>query len=185
MKLLALLLGLVALVGGCSGCASIPTTGDLRATTLRLEFAQNGGMCSGTAIGPSSLLTASHCFSGNDLARVNGQSVKVKFIIRRGQDNAFVYLDKPMFKIWAKFGPPLRQGDRVRWWGNPMGEADIYRQGYVSRAWADGMIVDATICRGDSGAGIFNDAGQIVGVVTAMSDLSGCTFMLSFPMVRA
>lgn len=174
------LLVFLALIAGCAGCVSVPSHEALRATTLRLTFTD--GVCSGTAIGPDLILSATHCFRTGLLVAVNGQRVKV---IGRGQnkfDTTTVRVAGVRFDRWARLGPSPRQGDRVRWWGNPNMVPDVYREGYVSRAWTDGIVVDATICKGDSGAGLFNDNGRVVGVVTGMNDLAGCTFMVSLPM---
>jgi V8-like Glu-specific endopeptidase len=175
------LLPILLLLAGCGGCASVPTHDALRATTLRLEFQR--GICSGTAIAADVVLTASHCWSsGGMLTTVNGQPVKVKGIGRDKRDTMTIRVEGVKFEHIARLGNLPKQGDRLRWWGNPQGVPDIYRQGYVSRASQEGMIVDATICRGDSGSGLFTDDGRVVGVVTGMTDESGCTFMIAYPL---
>jgi hypothetical protein len=68
----------------------------------------------------------------------------------------------------------------VFWWGNPQGVPNVYREGYVAAVSGDQIAVDGTICHGDSGAGIFNQQGQVVAVVSAMSDENGCTFLLAW-----
>jgi S1-C subfamily serine protease len=73
------------------------------------------------------------------------------------------------------------QGMHIRWFGNPEGVPDIYREGVIVSVMSDGIVIDATICHGDSGAGVFDDAGELVGVVSAMTDGNGCTFMLANP----
>lgn len=50
------------LLAGCGGCVSVPevpTHAELRETAHRLKF--EGGICSGTAVGPDLLVTAQHC----------------------------------------------------------------------------------------------------------------------------
>lgn len=182
MRILAL--AVLLLVSGWTGCASVPGHDSLRATTLRLEFER--GVCSGTALSPDVLLSAQHCFKGGGaLVRVNGQPVKVVGYGKDKHDLATVRITGLTFKTWARRGNAPAQGDRVRFWGNPGGEHDVFRIGYVSRATTDLVVMDMTICKGDSGAGIFNDRGEVVGVVTGMNDLNGCTFMLAYPWARA
>jgi V8-like Glu-specific endopeptidase len=175
------LLPLLLLLAGCGGCASVPSHDDLRATTLRLEFER--GLCSGTAIAPDVVLTASHCWNGGGkLVKVNGQPVQVTGIGRDKHDTMTIRVTGVRFTHIAHLGNLPKQGDRLRWWGNPLGNPDVYRQGYVSRADGDVVVLDATICRGDSGAGLFTDAGLVIGVVTGMSDDKGCTFLIAFPL---
>src|SRR5687768_8446251 len=161
MKLLALLLTLC--MGACS-CASIPSHTDLRATALRLEFA-GGGVCSGTAISNDTLMTAQHCLSGT-LQKVNGVAVTVVGIGKDKKDLATVKVAGTKFKTWAKVGPALKQGDRLRWFGNPALLPDIYREGYVVNVTANGVLIDAQAYGGDSGAGVFDSQGRVVGVIT-------------------
>lgn len=163
MKFLALLLASL-LMAGCSGCASLPSHTDLRATALRLEFA-GGGVCSGTAISATTLVTAQHCLSGT-LETVNGVAVTVVGIGKDKKDLATIKVTGTSFKTWAKFGPPLKQGDRIRWFGNPALVPDCYREGYVVSVRADGVLIDAPAFGGDSGAGVLDSQGRVVGVVT-------------------
>jgi serine protease Do len=156
----------------------------LKATTLRLEFAR--GLCSGTAIGPDLILTAKHCLDlGGPLAKVGDTSVRVVGMGHDAHDTLTLRIVGVTFKTWARLGASPAQGSHIFWWGNPEGNRDIYREGYVSRSDKDMVVIDATICHGDSGAGIFNMQGEVVGVVTAMSDPNGCTFMLAYPLPTA
>lgn len=173
MKLIALLTAFL-LMGGCSGCASLPSHDELKDLTLRLQFTD--GLCSGTKIGPNTLETAKHCMTG-PLVLVNDVAVEVLDVKETGKDRVEVTLEGVNWKRWAKRGPEMKQGDRVRWWGNPHGEPDTYREGYVSRVREDVVLIDATVCHGDSGSGLFNERGELVGIVSAMTDGYGCTFM--------
>ena len=109
------LLPLLLLLSGC-GCMSVPSHDELRATALRLEF--QDGVCSGTAIGPDSLLTAVHCLT-HPLLRVNGQSVTVTASRTESRDRIVVKVSGIRFKAWAKRGPMPLQGDTLRFWGVP------------------------------------------------------------------
>jgi V8-like Glu-specific endopeptidase len=174
MKLAALL---TLVLTGC-GCASLPVS-DVHLTTHRLDMA--GGICSGTAIADNKLLTAYHCKAlGGPLVKVDGWEVApTAYSGNEDHDTLVITLPDHPFTHWARMGARPKQGDRVRWWGNPEGEQDVYRQGYVAKVTDSAIIVDATICHGDSGSGLMNDAGEVVGVVSAMSDENGCTFLLA------
>lgn len=166
---------LAFLLAGC-GCASIPSHDTLRASALRLEYVN--GVCSGTAVGPDLLVTAIHCGIPE---RVNG--IPVRVVDRQAGSRDFVVLriEGVVFRTYLPRGPQPKQGDRLRWFGNPGGEPDVFRQGYVARV-SDGVIVIAAqICKGDSGAGLINDRGEVVGIVSAMTAQQHCQFALSLP----
>ena len=165
MKLWPLLLAFLA---GCSGCVSVPSHSDLRATALRLEFGPTA-MCSGTAISADTLITAQHCLKeGGPLRKVNGQPVTVLGYGKDKHDTLTVRIKGMVFKHWARMGLPLTQGEHVRWWGNPAREPDVYREGYVVRARTDEVLIDAQGFGGDSGSGIFDEQGRLIGVLTGM-----------------
>ncbi len=148
---------------GCGSCASAP---DLRATALRLEFGQS--ICSGTAIAADTLITAQHCAKGSPLRAVNGQRVKVTGVGRDKRDAMTIRVEGVRFSRWAPLGPPLKVGDRVRWWGQPARQEFVYREGYVSRVTANEVWIDAQVFGGDSGSGIFDSRGRLTGVLTGV-----------------
>ena len=170
---------LLALLAGCGGCASLPGNEYLKDFTLRLQFGDSG-ICSGTKIGPNVLETARHCFRGTELTLVNDQPVRAVSIKEMDRDRVEVTLEGVTWTRWAKRGPKLRQGDRVRWWGNPLGERDVYREGYVAQIQKELALIDAPVCPGDSGSGLFNDRGELAGIVSAMTSehATTCAFAI-------
>lgn len=166
--LCALLLSLVS-------CAATPLD-TVRAVSLRLTF--NNGVCSGTAVGPQLVLTADHCFEkGSRLLAINGEEAHALKIVRDGRDHALVKVTTK-FPRWVRRQGVAYTSQRVRWIGNPAGEKSIYREGYVSRALPDAVLIDAQVWKGDSGAGVFNQRGELVGVVSAMTG-AGPSFMFA------
>ena len=159
-----------------AGCAvPQPKPVDWRDSALRLEFAD--GVCSATAIGPDKLLTAGHCMT-DELRTVDGTAVAVVSIVPAGVDVVEVAVAGVRFVTWSERAQPV-QGERVRWIGQPRGEADVYGEGYVAKVAPEGVIFVGMICKGMSGAGLHNDAGEVVGVISAMSDPYGCTVGLA------
>lgn len=153
-------------LSGCGGCASIPTHTDLRANALRLEFER--GLCSATSIGPNTILTAKHCFTaGGKLVSISGAKVEQGKLTEMANDVVTVEVSGITFRSFAKMGGRPMQGDRVRWWGNPAGAADIYRTGYIVRAWTDELMIDAQLYGGDSGSGCYDDDGNLIGVISS------------------
>lgn len=164
----------VALVflAGCGGCATVPevpTHAELRALSLWLVMERPGGKfngCGGTPIAADTVLTARHCVVGAiRMAIVGRDPVEVAGVEFSGRDRAIVKLSKPVFTRWASLGPDPEQGDRVRWWGNPRGIPGVYRVGVVLLVAHGQVVTDAQACHWDSGSGMFNDAGQVVGVI--------------------
>jgi V8-like Glu-specific endopeptidase len=143
-----------------------------------------GGICSGTAVGPHLILTATHCFGEGPLvptpetsalAQVNGKPVSTFKRIDDGQDHSLVVVDIT-FDSFAAIASAPRQGDRVFLYGNPAGMHDMYREGYVtgfdhesSRVWT---LYDVNGYMGDSGSGIFNERGDVVAVTSVLIYIS-------------
>lgn len=177
MKLAALLFTL--LIAGCSEARPVVDPSEF---ALRL-FATNGDkgiVCSATAVGPHEIETAAHClqFRLQTISNPTGGVGSPTIVASRatGVDRVRVTLSGVTFAKWAKPGK-AKQGERVRFWGQPLGFPFVYREGHVAAVYADGFVVDATTCHGDSGSGLFSDAGELVGIVSAVSDEYGCTFL--------
>ncbi len=169
MKLLALALLVAA-------CTHTPTHDELRKTAMRLDFVN--GTCSATAIGPDTILSAKHCFE-NKLVSVGGKPVTVVSSRTESRDRIVVKIKGVTFKHWAKRGPVPAQGDHLRFFGQPEGIPDMYREAIVARVFADGIMLQTTVCGGDSGAGLLNAKGEVVGVVSAVTGDRVCKFGIS------
>lgn len=169
---------LLLLLGGCNGCVSAPSHDDLRLTALRIDFAT--GLCGGTAVSPDTLWTAKHCLeSGGKIAKINGVAVKQENVRELSRDRVAVRVSGIVFKHIAKIGPAPVQGQRIRWFGNPAGNPDVFRQGYIARVRDGETVIVAPVCHGDSGSGLLDDQGRVIGIVSAMTSAHGCTFGLS------
>jgi S1-C subfamily serine protease len=85
------------------------------------------------------------------------------------------------FPSWVSRGDVPARGDQVFVLGNPGRLRDIYRNGYVSGyCKLDGMDVtlyDLNGYFGDSGSGIFNDRGELVGVVSVLEHQTDGAYM--------
>lgn len=174
MKFACVLLALLL-----SGCADAHPQVDPREFALRIiaANADAGTVCSATAVGADEIETAAHCLSF-PLVAINGQKATIVAHYATGVDRVRVKVAGIRFTKWASVGK-AKQGDHVRWWGQPMGVPFVYREGVVAQVYDDGLAVDGTICHGDSGSGLFNAAGELVGVVSAMTDDNGCTFVVA------
>lgn len=157
-----------------AGCGAAAYQSSPRDNALRILAGDM--VCSATAVGPDTIETAAHCLS-KPLRSINGQPARIERSQAIAYDRLRVVVSGVVFKTWARIGVPV-QGERVRWWGQPRGFPFIAREGHVAGVFGDGVLIDATVCPGDSGSGLFNDAGELVGVVSAMTDPYGCTFVV-------
>ena len=171
MKMMLALL--LTLMMGCS-CASVaPAEINPRAFALRITTTRS--VCSATAVAADEIETAAHCLA-YPLVSIEGKRATIVAHHATGVDRVRVTVAGVTFAKWAKLGRP-KQADRVRWWGQPLGNPFVYREGVVAAVYTDGVLIDGTICAGDSGSGLFNAAGELVGVISFMTDPHGCTFV--------
>lgn len=153
------------LLTGCSAPEVKPPP-PISALTFRIEIGES--VCGATAIGPSKLLTASHCMTGYPLITIDGTAVGVRDVVHDGRDHAIVTVTRT-FTVWAEVGPPPKVGDVVEYYGNPLMFRQLYRRGYVSAVDSTATVLDVNGYHGDSGAGVFNTHGQVVGVISGMT----------------
>lgn len=174
--LILLLVGLGAIAGGCYKPEPVNHEARVKAAVVVLGFT-GGGQCSGTMVSEYRLLSAAHCFQGGRLLTVNEIPVKVVSYQHDGNDHALLTLDTA-FKAYVVVNwEGLKQGDRLFMYGNPTFK-DILRRGYVTGADSQHMLMDMPVSGGDSGAGLFNENGELVGVLSGYM-LSGSGFQLS------
>lgn len=167
MRLLTLLLALL-FTAGCSGCVSVPDYAQVKPATVRLEFRSFFGMgiCSGTAVGVHTILSAKHCFdSPAGTVHIDGKKAGYVIVADDGQDHVLVRVTARQDRV-AKRGPKPKQGDVVYMHGNPAGYPDLLRVGYVAGWFENAMLLDCNNFKGDSGSAVFDRQGRIVGVVS-------------------
>lgn len=146
--------------------------------THRLEFQtilDSGQKCSSTAIFKHVLLTASHCELATNTMNVDAfKHVHIDKIVRDTYDHTLLYVSD------IEFIDPVdiiqeepAVGDEVYFFGNPEQFDDQFRIGHYTGRYRDEgtlrYMFDITLGMGDSGAGVFNDKGQVIGVVSYRS----------------
>ena len=154
------------------------------------------GQGSGFIISPSGeVVTNYHVIDGGDRITVvfnNGNRFPAKII---GTDEE---TDLAMLKITANApfpavkwhqGKPIRIGDWVVAIGNPFGIGQSTSLGIISAigrdrvesgAYVDYIQTDATINRGNSGGPLFNPAGDVIGVNSAIFSPTGASVGIGF-----
>lgn len=163
----AALLALVLLTGvGVAIPARAPIRSPEHEATTVLGFSD--GTCSATAVGADLILTATHCFEGGPLQAVGTQRcTQVGAGVSDGNDHTIIRVSCKQWK-WAVMDGHMYVGQQVHWWGYPGGLSDIYRRGYVMGYEQGWTLTDARVFSGDSGSGIFDRRGKLVGVVSTM-----------------
>ena len=128
-----------------------------------------GGKCSATAIAPHALLTASHCEKPTGEILIDGTPAHILIEpIRDGFDHSVLIVDAT-FANYAEFAyAEPKVGDDIFIFGNAGSQTDLLRKGYVAKLGKDEdpYLYDFNGWMGDSGAGIFNAEGKLVGVVS-------------------
>lgn len=181
---------LVALVAVLTviGCAT-PGAAALRVHSTAVRLVMDDGLCSGTVIGPGAILSATHCFVGAHALSINGSPVAVLDSISDGNDHTIVFVSKH-FSDFAMPGSAPVQTEEVFIYGNPGGLSDIYRVGHVAGVTVQRNIAltlyDLNGYFGDSGSGIFDASGKLVGVISLVvsmeQDGTQAKFMASLPL---
>lgn len=148
-----------------------------------------GKGCSATAVGPHTLLTAGHCLVAASKIQVDDGAVNVLNLMFDDADHMLVVTDAT-FPYWLRIDQTalasIQPETAVHMWGNPGHTVDLFRTGVFSK-WEDFdeenkvAVFLLPIYGGDSGAGILNDSGAIIAVVS-MGDQSAETavFILHF-----
>lgn len=81
-----------------AGCAVAP-----HKTTHRLDL--DDGVCSATAVGRNTLLSATHCFKGAHALKVDGVPVAVTQIVSDGSDHVLVTVSRSFAHVAQRGGP--------------------------------------------------------------------------------
>lgn len=136
-------------------------------TPVRLVIGD--AVCSGTIVAPSIILSAGHCITNvPENMKINGRKTEIVSIMLDQSDHVLIEVNYK-FNWHAVIGPRLKVGDRIHYWGNPAGMNMIYREGYVAAFEGDVMLLDVNGFYGDSGAGIFDSKGHLIGVINTIN----------------
>jgi hypothetical protein len=183
----ALAAGFLLAVSGAAIAGNVGlrrTEANVHEFTMLVEFL-DGGHCSATKVGRSTILLAAHCLSpGMTAVLIQKTPVAITAIDEGPGDQARLTL-RAEFKRWAVIGRTPTQGDEVFMFGNPAHHRDQLRRGYIAGMRDDGLITAMMpIWRGDSGSAVFNDRGQIVAIVVQWDVNAHYTVAILQPLKR-
>jgi hypothetical protein len=161
-------------------------------------------LCSSTAIGPHTILTAAHCNLGK--GDEHSTEVKLDYAVRNyhilaelddGQDHTMLLLDGPAFKAFIPNLKPAdpQPGDEVVLYGDDQGQyPPLPKYGVIDGAMTDADVSDVdqgdgieyytiNAIHGDSGSAIYDlKDGRIVGLLTyGVGREKAASFALDFP----
>lgn len=134
-------------------------------------------LCSATMVDVHAITTARHCFDKwnptvGQVIIINGQPATVQALVlgEENRDQVAIRLNTT-FTQWALVAldrPAI--GERVFLLGNPGGNADFFREGYVSKLDGRWNRLDMNVTHGDSGSGVFNSQGRLIGSMQMVAD---------------
>jgi hypothetical protein len=136
--------------------------------------------CSGTAVAKHALLTAQHCFHNSNEVLLD-DSWRKNIIVAAfpdGNDHVILLLDHTFYDYASISQRELVPGEKVGIFGNPGHRSDVYHTGYFDsmRYYKDFdrnfQVFELPVFRGDSGAGIFDEKGRVISVVSLSNESS-------------
>ena len=138
---------------------------------IRIEKLPSESLCSGAFVtSTGDILTAKHCTENAESIEVltsdGKQYTAVIVATSKIHDLSLIHIDKfdtPHFTLARS----LEQGQRIYVLGSPVGVTGSLSTGVVAKLNGDINFIDCGALPGNSGGPAFNDAGEMVGVVTA------------------
>ena len=162
-----------------------------QATAVYLTFTT--GWCSGTVVGPHTILTGTHCVDEGSLVAINDIPAQSLGIVSDGHDHSLVTVDATFYRYATIRQRWIAQNEAIHYLGNPAMFRNLYRRGYVLGFCevgtecleslvdsVEGVDIDgarATLLStrgwaGDSGAGVFDSEGYLVTTISAVTEVA-------------
>lgn len=154
-------------------CMAIAATPEQSVVRIKMR---SGSSCSGVVVNGDLVLTAEHCGCENNVEVLfrDGTSMSANGVYdppKNSRDQVTVYqLTKSTTSSVAVGTKRPARGDEVRSVGYPGGKFSIV-EGSVTSSSAKYLWTDFWILEGNSGGGLFNENGNLVGIASARTGL--------------
>ncbi len=170
------------LVSACAQKLPFDLAKQVEETSVEITITANNGSCSGTIINAHEVLTAGHCsnYGGwkDFIVHANGHDLIARLKkFDKEKDLAILEVPGVTFKTWVKIANvEPRLAEDVYCVGNPGGNMpDTITKGIVSflnrtsekLGLKNRNQMDCSIHFGNSGGGVFNKDGDLIGVISA------------------
>lgn len=171
-KQTAWILAFLLLVLG--SCSHLPHVAKSESdSVVKLVTPLGGGrksICSGVAVGKRLIATAAHCMRDGFTPEIYTHDAQVceaaSATVHASRDVALIRVSGCRLKK-AEIGNAPQQGDTVSIVGHPLGQEWSLSSGVVSRILPNGTIqVDAAVNFGNSGGGVYDKYGRLIGIVS-------------------
>ncbi len=145
-------------------------------SVVKIKF-PSGSFCSGVSVSDGLVLTAEHCGFEDNVTVIfrDGTTIKADGVYdppKQSRDQVTVYRlkDAAPHSVAVATKRPSR-GDSVRSIGYPGGKFSTV-EGKITSSSSQLMFADFWILEGNSGGGLFNKDGNLVGIASARTDLN-------------
>ena len=185
----------LALLASCSSCAAVDVvdTGyasraieaqDRASVRIFVECGDGRAkLGSGVIVSPTQVMTADHVAKCGDQDAAlftvfdrDGGAHEMLVDRHAGHDVDVARLvlstSEPAFRSWARVGAAPRFGDRLCWIGGDALPVRVQHCGPYTPLKLDGVLFDVVSehgAHGNSGSGVFNEWGELVGIMVAVS----------------
>jgi serine protease Do len=135
----------------------------------RTVHLQSGpGSCTGVILQTSLVLTASHCIHNERDITVAG---KKAILLKRDKKADLALLLVETIIMERILVADIRVGDDVFTWGHPYGSPNrVFSKGYITVIQFGVTYSSNLACPGQSGSGLFDRNGNLVGIITEYMD---------------
>lgn len=148
-------------------------------TTKNKQKINSDKGCGATAVADNVIATATHCLANSGEAKnviaLDLNPVAILVRVDDGSDNSLVKINAHLRKHTRISTHAPVQGDEVFIFGNPGTLVDMYRRGEImgfakpesgESIW---ILMDMNTGKGDSGSGIMNNYGEVIGTVSEIA----------------